>query len=146
MKILVIGSGGREHAIVDALAKVSKVSKIFAAPGNGGIAEQAELVPIQVEDIAGLADFALNRRIDLTVVGPEITLSKGVVDLFRKHGLAVIGPSADQARLESSKTFAKQFFKSNHIPTAGFSLCATLSQAHAAIEKSNYSLVTKEDG
>src|SRR6476661_7501598 len=99
MKILVIGSGGREHAIVDALAESSKVTKIFAAPGNGGIAEHAELVSIQADDV--------------TFVGPELPLSKGVVDVFHKNDLPVVGPSADQARLESSKSFAKQFFKSN---------------------------------
>src|SRR5262245_28158689 len=100
MKVLVIGSGGREHAIVDALAQSSKVTKIFAAPGNGGMAEQAELLPIQVDAVAVLADFAWNQRIDLTVVGPELPLSKGVVDLFHSRDLPVIGPTADQARLE----------------------------------------------
>src|SRR5258708_5270505 len=108
MKILVIGSGGREHAIVDALAQSPKATKIFAEPGNGGIAEQAELVSIQSDDVTGLANFAVNQHIDLTFVGPEVPLSKGVVDVFRKYGLAVVGPAADQARLESSKSFAKQ--------------------------------------
>jgi phosphoribosylamine--glycine ligase len=146
MKILVIGSGGREHAIVDALAQSSKVTKIFAAPGNGGIAEQAELVPIAVDDIDRLATFASERRIDLTVVGPEIPLSKGVVDVFRKQGLAVVGPDAGQARLESSKSFAKQFFKANGIPTADFSECRTPGEAYRAIENSKYPVVIKADG
>jgi phosphoribosylamine--glycine ligase len=146
MKILVIGSGGREHAIVDALAQSSKVSKIFAAPGNGGIAEQAELVPIQADDVPGLADFAQKERIDLTVVGPEIPLSRGVVDVFRKHGLAVVGPTAEQARLESSKSFAKQFFKTNNIPTPDFCECSTPSEAYRAVENSKYPVVVKADG
>jgi phosphoribosylamine--glycine ligase len=146
MKILVIGSGGREHAIVDALAGSSKVTKIFAAPGNGGTAEQAELVPIQADDVAGLAAFALDRRIDLTVVGPEIPLSKGVVDEFRKNGLAVVGPLAAQARLESSKSFAKQFFKANNIPTADFSTCTTTADAYRVIESSTFPVVIKADG
>jgi len=146
MKILVIGSGGREHAIVDALAQSPKVRKIFAAPGNGGIAEQAELLPIQADDVAGVADFALNQRIDLTVVGPEVPLSRGVVDLFRKYGLAVIGPTADQARLESSKSFAKGFFKANNIPTADYCECSTPTEAYRAVENSKYPVVVKVDG
>src|SRR5262249_40497916 len=146
MKLLVIGSGGWEHAVVDALAKSFKVTKIFAAPGNGGMAEQAELVPISADDVDGLAAFALNHRIDLTFVGPELPLSKGVVDVFRNHGLAVVGPAADQARLESSKSFAKEFFKANNIPTAEFVECSTPAEAYSAIEKSKYPLVIKADG
>src|SRR5262245_20177735 len=118
MKVLVIGSGGREHAVVDALAQSPKVTKIFAAPGNGGIAQQAELVPFPADDVAALANFAQNQHVDLTFVGPEIPLSKGVADAFRERGLPVVGPAAKQARLESSKSFAKQFFKANKIPTA----------------------------
>ncbi len=146
MKILVIGSGGREHAIVDALVQSPKVTKIFAAPGNGGIAEQAELVSLPADDVTGLADFAVNQRIDLTFVGPEIPLSKGVVDIFRRRGLAVVGPTSDQARLESSKSFAKQFFKANQIPTADFYECSTPADAYRAIEGSQYPLVIKADG
>jgi len=146
MKILVIGSGGREHAIVDALALSPKVSKIFAAPGNGGIAELAELAPIPVDDIDGLTEFARTRRMDLMFVGPEIPLSKGVVDSFRKSGLAVVGPDADQARLESSKSFAKQFFKAHGIPTADFTECSTSAEAYRAIENSKYPVVIKADG
>jgi phosphoribosylamine--glycine ligase len=147
MKVLVIGSGGREHAIVDALAQSSKVSKIFAAPGNGGIAELAELVAISADDVAGLANFAVNQHIDLTFVGPEVPLSKGVVDVFQKYGLAVVGPAADQARLEASKSFAKQFFKANNIPTASFVECTTPAEAYRAIESSRkYPIVIKADG
>jgi phosphoribosylamine---glycine ligase len=146
MNILVIGSGGREHAIVDALAHSPKARKIFAAPGNGGIAEQAEIVALQADDIGGLADFAAGRRIDLTVVGPEIPLSKGIVDVFRKRGLAVIGPSADQARLESSKSFAKHFFKANDIPTADFSECTTPAAAYSALGIARFPVVVKADG
>src|SRR5262249_2876362 len=120
--------------------------KIFAAPGNGGIAEVAELVPIQADDAAGLAEFALKQRPDLTVVGPEIPLSKGVVDLFRKHDFAVMGPTADQARLESSKSFAKQFFKANEIPTAGFVECASPAEAYRSIESAKFPIVIKADG
>jgi phosphoribosylamine--glycine ligase len=146
MKILVIGSGGREHAIVDALLQSSKVGKIFAAPGNGGIAELAELVPIPADDVAGLADFAAGRRVDLTVVGPEVPLSKGLVDVFRQRDLAVVGPAQEQAALESSKTFAKQFFRTNNIPTADFCECATPAAAYAVIADAKYPLVIKADG
>src|SRR5215469_10309460 len=103
MKILVVGSGGREHAIVDALAQSSKVRKIYAAPGNGGIREQAELVPLQADDVDGLVQFAKSNAVDLTFVGPEVPLSKGIVNVFRNDGLPIIGPTADDARLESSK-------------------------------------------
>jgi len=146
MKILVIGSGGREHAFVDALSRSSKVQKIFAAPGNGGMAEQAELVAIPADDVDALAQFATQQRIDITLVGPEIPLSKGIVDLFRARGLAVIGPAGDQARLESSKSFAKQFFKANDIPTAAFVECATPVEAYRAIENCRYPTVIKADG
>src|SRR5215831_14187566 len=125
MRVLVVGSGGREHAIVDALAQSAKVSKIFAAPGNGGIREQAELRTINADDVSGLALFARKERVDLTFVGPEIPLSKGIVDAFHRDGLPIVGPTAEQARLESSKSFAKQFFKTNGIPTAAFAECST---------------------
>lgn len=146
MKILVVGSGGREHAVVDALSHSAKVAKIFAAPGNGGIAEQAELVPVPADDIERLAEFARTQRLDLTFVGPELPLSKGIVDLFRAQGMPVIGPTADQARLESSKGFAKQFFKRNNIPTAGFTECSTPAEAYQVLERSSYPVVVKADG
>jgi phosphoribosylamine--glycine ligase len=146
MKILVVGSGGREHSIVDALAQSPKVRKIYAAPGNGGIREQAELVPLRVDDLNGLLEFAKANAVDLTFVGPEIPLSKGIVDVFRQHGLAIVGPTADNARLESSKIFAKQFFEANGIPTAAFSECATPAEAYHAIERFKYPIVIKADG
>jgi phosphoribosylamine--glycine ligase len=146
MKILVVGSGGREHAIADALAQHKGVGKIFAAPGNGGIREVAELVPIPADDVAALLEFARTQKIDLTFVGPEVPLSKGVVDLFRREGLPVVGPTADQARLESSKSFAKQFFRTNRIPTADFRECATPSEAYAALESVSYPTAIKADG
>ena len=146
MKVLVVGSGGREHAIVDSLAQSSKVSKIYAAPGNGGIREQAELLAINADDISGLAAAARKERADLTFVGPEIPLSKGIVDAFRRDGLPIVGPTADQTRLESSKSFAKQFFKANGIPTAAFAECATSAEAYRVLENSEYPIVIKADG
>ncbi len=146
MKVLVIGSGGREHAIVDALAESSEVRKIYSAPGNGGIRQQAELVSVASDDVRGLLDFARAQRIDLTFVGPEGPLSKGVVDLFRQAGLAIVGPAADQARLESSKIYAKQFFKANKIPTADFWECSTSNEAYEVLEQVDYPIVVKADG
>lgn len=147
MKILVVGSGGREHAVVDALAQSPDSPEIYAAPGNGGIRDHAELVPVPAEDVWALLEFARNERIDITFVGPEIPLSKGIVDIFRKNGLAIVGPTAEQALLESSKSFAKKFFKWNHIPTADFQECSTAAEAYAALgARSNYPAVIKADG
>src|SRR5688572_23227005 len=130
MKVLVIGSGGREHAVVDALSRNSKIKQIYAAPGNGGIASQATLVPISAEDNWDLMDFAQHQKVDLTFVGPEVPLSLGIVDLFREHGLKIVGPNALDARLESSKAFAKRFLQANGIPTAAFWECTTPQEAY----------------
>src|SRR5437870_10376285 len=146
MKILIVGSGGREHAVVDALAQSPEVRKIYAVPGNGGIREQAELVSIDTNDLEGLAQFAAVERIDLTFVGPEMPLSKGIVDAFRRYGLTIVGPTAEQACLESSKIFAKRFFKLNDIPTAEFSEASTLAEAYDVLERSKYPIVIKADG
>jgi phosphoribosylamine--glycine ligase len=146
MKVLVIGSGGREHAVVDALSRNDRVRQIYAAPGNGGIASQAKLVPISAQENWDLLDFAQQERVDLTFVGPEVPLSLGIVDLFREHGLKIIGPNAANARLESSKTFAKRFLKTNGIPTAGFWECATPEEAYKRLEDSALPIVVKADG
>jgi len=146
MRILVIGSGGREHAVIDALAQDSRVKQLFAAPGNGGIRELAELVPIPAEDVWGLLDYAREARIDLTFVGPEAALAKGVVDIFSRNGLKIIGPTAEQARLETSKSYAKQFFKVNRIPTAEFWECKTPADAYRVLDSVEYPTVIKADG
>jgi len=146
MKILVIGSGGREHAIVESLALSPKVSRIYAAPGNGGMAARAHIVAIPADDIQTLASFATEERIDLTVVGPEVPLSLGVVDLFREKGLKVVGPTAANARLESSKVHAKRFFMANKIPTAAFWECFSLEEAHRCLESAPLPIVVKADG
>jgi phosphoribosylamine--glycine ligase len=146
MKILVIGSGGREHAIADALAPHRPGVRIFAAPGNGGMREQAQLVPIAADDVHALAEFARSEHIDLTFVGPELPLSKGIVNIFRRAGLDIVGPTSEQARLESSKTYAKQFFRANRIPTADFLACSNSSEAYAVLERSHYPIVIKADG
>ena len=146
MKVLVVGSGGREHAVVDALARNAKVQQIYAAPGNGGIASQARIVPIPADDLQGLSEFAIAERIDLTFVGPEVPLSLGIVDLFRKNGLKVIGPTAEHARLESSKIHAKSFFKANNIPSADFYECSTATDAYRRLESVTFPTVVKADG
>jgi phosphoribosylamine---glycine ligase len=146
MKILVVGSGGREHAVVDALSQSPEAPKIYAAPGNGGIRAQAELVAIPADDVWALLEFARNERMDLTFVGPEIPLSKGIVDIFRKNGLAIVGPTAEVALLESSKSYAKKFFKWNHIPTADFWECSTPGDAYNVLAQATYPIVIKADG
>ncbi|HET9219120.1 MAG TPA: phosphoribosylamine--glycine ligase [Terriglobia bacterium] len=146
MNVLVIGSGGREHAIVDTLARNPNIGQIYGAPGNGGIASQARLAPISAEDTWALVDFARQQRIDLTFVGPEVPLSLGIVDLFREHGLKIVGPNGHNARLESSKTFAKRFLKANGIPTAGSWECATAAEAYQRLEDAPLPIVVKADG
>jgi phosphoribosylamine--glycine ligase len=118
MKVLVVGSGGREHAICWKLLQSDSVKKLYCAPGNAGIAKDAETVNIAVDDLNGLADFAIENGIDFTVVGPEVPLCAGIVDVFKEKKLAVFGPSKDGAQLEGSKTFAKDFMNEYNIPTA----------------------------
>ncbi|MEG1405746.1 MAG: phosphoribosylamine--glycine ligase, partial [Alistipes sp.] len=120
MKVLVIGGGGRCHAIVDALARSPQVTKIYCAPGNAGIAKLAECVALKDTEIESLCGFARAEGIELTVVGPEVALAAGVVDLFQAAGLRIFGPTKAAARIESSKEFAKELMLRHHIPTAAF--------------------------
>ncbi|MDH3996935.1 MAG: phosphoribosylamine--glycine ligase, partial [Desulfobulbaceae bacterium] len=122
MKVLVIGSGGREHALVWMLNQSPRVSKIYCAPGNAGISKQAECVAISATDVKGLVSFAKKQKIDLTLVGPESSLTLGVVDTFEKQGLRIFGPSQKAAILEGSKVFTKKFMQDHNIPTAGFTV------------------------
>lgn len=131
MKVLVIGQGGREHALVWKLKQSPKVTEVFCAPGNAGTALDAKNVDISETDIPALVKFAQNEKIDLTIPGPEAPLVAGVVDAFRAAGLAVFGPSKDAARLEGSKLFAKQIMKAAKVPTADF---ATFDNVKAARE------------
>lgn len=119
MKVLVIGSGGREHALVWKIAQSPLVEKIYCAPGNGGIEDIAECLDIAADDINALLNFAIRGKIDITVVGPEAPLAAGIVDLFENKGLKIFGPSKLASRLESSKVFAKNIMKKYNIPTAG---------------------------
>lgn len=148
MKVLVIGSGGREHAIVWKLKQSPKVTGIYCAPGNAGIDQIAERVNIKADDIHGLLKFALEIGIDFTVVGPEVPLALGIVDLFNENELKIFGPSASAARLENSKIFAKDFMKRHNIPTAGFETFSSADRIKAAeyLSRSAYPLVIKADG
>ena len=146
MKILIIGSGGREHALAWKLAQSPRVEKIFCAPGNAGTAQIAENIPLGPEDVTGLLDFAKNETIGLTVVGPDDALAAGIVDAFEREGQAIFGPCAEAARLESSKIFAKDFMRRHGIPTAESKEFTDSLEAHAWCRHAKYPLVIKADG
>ena len=148
MKVLVIGSGGREHALAWKIGRSSLVDKVFCAPGNGGTASIAENVPLAADDLTGLMQFALDRSIDLTVVGPELPLVLGIVDRFQSQGLSIVGPTAAAARLEGSKIFAKDFMKRHQVPTAACVVCNSLEDAIGSIRGGDlgFPLVVKADG
>ena len=146
MKVLVVGSGGREHAIVDALFRSPSVDKIYCAPGNAGIAQQAECVAIKDTDVEELKAFALENAIDLTVVGPESALAAGVVDAFRGVGLPIFGHTKAAARIESSKEFAKELMAKYDIPTAGYKAFDNYDEAVAYVEARPLPAVLKYDG
>lgn len=148
MKALVVGSGGREHALAWKIAKSPKISKVFCAPGNGGTRLAAENVPISETDIPALADFAVKEEIDLTVVGPEIPLSLGIVDEFEKRGLRIFGPSKKAVELEASKVFAKQFMDRHRIPTGKFRIADSPESARAVLAGGEFGfpVVLKADG
>ena len=146
MKILVVGSGGREHAIAWKLSQSPLVKKIYACPGNAGIASLGDCIEISSEDIKGLADFAEKNSIDLTVVGPEQPLILGIVDEFEKRKLKIFGPKKEAALIEGSKGFAKEFMKRYHIPTASFKIFEQREEALDFIRSSEFPLVIKADG
>lgn len=148
MKFLVVGSGGREHAIAWKLRESPRVTEIFCAPGNPGTALVGENVDIPADDLEGLLSFALERGIDLTVVGPEAPLVNGLADRFEEAGLALMGPSAGAARLEGSKAFAKSFMKRRGIPTAAFQVFDSAEQAIEAVNRGrvDFPVVVKADG
>ena len=145
-KVLVVGSGGREHAIVDALSRSPQVEKIYCAPGNAGIALQAECVAIKDTDVEGLKAFAIQTGIDLTVVGPEASLAVGVVDAFRAAGLKIFGHTKAATRIESSKEFAKQLMVKYDIPTATYEAFDNYEDAKAYVERTGVPTVLKYDG
>jgi phosphoribosylamine---glycine ligase len=146
MKLLVIGSGGREHALSWRLAQSDRVQLVFVAPGNAGTATEPGLQNVPVTDLAALADFAEREGVAFTVVGPEAPLAAGIVDLFRSRGLAIFGPTQAAAQLESSKDFAKAFMKRHGIPTADYRTFTDAAAAHAWIDEKGAPIVVKADG
>ncbi|OGP13508.1 MAG: phosphoribosylamine--glycine ligase [Deltaproteobacteria bacterium RIFCSPLOWO2_02_FULL_50_16] len=146
MKVLLVGGGGREHALAWKIAQSPKVTKLFCAPGNAGISQVAECVPIAAEAVHELLQFAKDQKIDLTVVGPEQPLVIGIVDTFRQQGLRIFGPTQGAARLEGSKVFTKRFLEKYRIPTASYGIFDTYEAALSSIQKDNFPLVMKADG
>ena len=146
MKVLVIGSGGREHALCWKLKQSAKVTELYCAPGNPGTAQIAENVSIKLDDIAGLLQFAQSKQIDLTVVGPEYPLTLGLADEFRAHGLNIFGASKAASMLEASKSFCKEVMTAAGVPTAAYKRCTSRSEAEDYLRQIGVPVVIKEDG
>jgi phosphoribosylamine--glycine ligase len=146
MKVLVLGSGGREHALVWKLRQSPRISQLYCAPGNGGIADNAELIAADLQSLDSIVSLGARLQPDLTVVGPELPLTLGVVDEFTRRGWPVFGPTRAAAQLESSKSFAKEFLQRHHIPTAPFTICDSIEQVRAALGHFHTPVVVKADG
>jgi len=146
VKVLLVGSGGREHALAWKIAQSPMLKKLYCAPGNAGIAELAECVPVAADDIQGLLAFALREKIDLTVVGPEVPLVAGIGDLFRDNGLLLFGPSKETAMLEGSKAFSKELMTKYGVPTAGYEIFTNVKEAKHYVIESEMPVVIKADG
>ncbi len=146
MKVLVIGSGGREHALVWKLRQSPRVSHVYCAPGNGGICEEAECVAADIKSLPSLISVAAQLQPDLTVIGPELPLTLGVVDEFNRRGWRIFGPSQAAAQLEASKSFAKQFLQRHHIPTAPYAICNSPEEVRDALGHFHTPVVVKADG
>jgi phosphoribosylamine--glycine ligase len=146
MKVLVLGGGGREHALVWKLRQSARVSQLYCAPGNGGIADEAECLPLDLKSLDAIVALANRLQPDLTVVGPELPLTLGVVDEFNRRSWPVFGPTQAAAQLEASKSFAKEFLQRHHIPTAHFAICDSVEQVRAALSHFHVPVVVKADG
>ena len=146
MKVLVVGGGGREHALAWKLSQSERIQKVYVAPGNGGTARDPNLVDVPITDVKALREWAQQEKIELTVVGPEAPLAAGVVDEFRAHGMRIFGPTKAAAQLESSKAFSKAFMQRHGIPTAIYETFTDPVQAHAYIDKMGAPIVVKADG
>ena len=146
MKVLVLGSGGREHALVWKLRQSPRMTKLYCAPGNGGIAADAECLAVDLKSIDSLVQLANRLNPDLTVVGPELPLTLGIVDEFQRRGWPIFGPTRAAAQLESSKSFAKEFMQRHRIPTAKYSVCSTNAQVREALKLFHAPIVVKADG
>ncbi len=146
MKVLVIGGGGREHALVWAIARSPRVQEVVCAPGNGGIAALARCVPVNQKDLDDLVRVAAAEQPDLTIVGPEVPLSLGLVDELTRRGMRVFGPTQRAAMLETSKVFAKEFMQRHHLPTAGYAICQSAQELPGALAHFHAPIVVKADG
>jgi len=146
MKVLVIGSGGREHALVWKLRQSARITRLYCATGNGGIAAEAECVPADLKKVNSLTALAEQIKPDLTIVGPEMPLALGVVDQFTRRGWPIFGPTRAATQLESSKSFAKEFMQRHHIPTAPYAICTTLDDVRNALPHFRTPVVVKADG
>ena len=146
MKVLLLGSGGREHALAWKIKQSSRVTELYCAPGNGGICADAQCVSVDLKSVDSILEVANRLRPDLTVVGPELPLTLGVVDEFQKRDLPIFGPTAKAARLESSKTFAKEFMQRHHIPTAHYTVCTSTAEIKNALNLFSTPVVVKADG
>jgi phosphoribosylamine--glycine ligase len=146
MKVLVLGGGGREHALVWKLRQSSRISHLYCAPGNGGIADEAECLPADMKSLDSMVALAARLQPDLTVVGPELPLTLGLVDEFAQRGWRIFGPTRAAARLESSKSFAKEFLQRHHIPTAPFAICDSIEEVRSALGHLHAPVVVKADG
>src|ERR1700723_2396882 len=146
MKVLVLGNGGREHALVWKLQQSARVSKLYCAPGNGGIADDAELLPVDLKSLDSMVALGEQVRPDLTVVGPELPLTLGVVDEFTRRGWPVFGPTKAAAQLEWSKSFAKEFLQRHRIPTAAYAICDSVEEVRVALTHFHAPVVVKADG
>ena len=146
MKVLVIGGGGREHALVWKLRQSPRVSQLYCAPGNAGIAAEAECLPADVKNLDSLLALAARVKPDLTIVGPELPLQLGVVDEFTRRGYRIFGPTKTAAKLESSKSFAKEFMQRYHIPTAHYAICDSPEDVSDALPHFHMPVVVKADG
>src|ERR1700733_13481937 len=146
MKVLVLGNGGREHALVWKLRQSARVSKLYCAPGNGGIANEAELLPVDLKNLDSMVALGERVRPDLTVVGPELPLTLGVVDEFTRRGWPVFGPTRAAAQLEASKSFAKEFLQRHRIPTAAYAICDSVEEVRVALTHFHAPVVVKADG
>jgi phosphoribosylamine---glycine ligase len=146
MKILVVGGGGREHALAWKLSQSERIQQVYVAPGNGGTARDKHLVNVPITDISALRQWVIDNRIELTVVGPEAPLAAGIVDDFRAHGLRIFGPTQAAAQLESSKAFSKSFMQRHRIPTAEFETFTDATLAHAYVDRNGAPIVVKADG
>jgi phosphoribosylamine--glycine ligase len=146
MKVLILGSGGREHALAWAVKRSARVTEVVCAPGNGGISQLARCVPVNLKDLAAMISVAELERPDLTIVGPELPLSLGIVDALQERGLRTFGPTRAAAMLETSKGFAKEFLQRHNIPTGNFAVCSTGAEVEKAIDFFHAPIVVKADG